>query len=256
MEQIRLDRFLANSGCGTRSEVKKQIRQGLVTVNGSTEKDADRKVVPSEDEICLRGKPVLPEGEVWYMLHKPAGVVTAVHDSRKKTVMDLMDLKGKKLFPVGRLDLDTEGLLLITGDGAMAHRLLSPAWHVEKTYEAVVSGMVTEEHIRLFENGIDIGDDKPTKPARLEQISGEKELWQKMELLRRENGDVSCVRVVIREGRYHQVRRMFAAVGMEVLYLRRTAFGPLTLDPGLEKGNCRRLSEDEVGLLREAVKGV
>lgn len=178
------------------------------------------------------GRPVSYRKFEYYMLHKPAGVVSATKDPKEKTVLDLIDgAKRRDIFPVGRLDKDTEGLLILTNDGALAHRLLSPAKHVDKTYYAKVLGEVTEEDIRRFKEGLDIGDEKPALPADLTIISA---------------GEVSEVSLIIREGRFHQVKRMFQAVGKEVTYLKRTAMGGVVLDEDLAAGKWRELKKEEL----------
>lgn len=234
---IRLDKYLADMGEGTRQEVKKYIRQGRVRVDGEAVLRAEYKV----DE--LRQRIFLDEREVgychfeYYMLHKPAGVVSATKDS-DRTVMELIgDKKRKDLFPVGRLDKDTEGLLLITNDGALAHRLLSPKNHVDKRYYARISGIVTEEDKSYFLKGVDIGTkgkEERTGPGKLEIISTDIEKG------------TSEVYLTIREGKYHQVKRMFQAVGKEVVYLRRESMGSLLLDGGLKPGEYRELTKEEL----------
>lgn len=234
---IRLDKYLADMGEGTRQEVKKYIRQGRVRVDGEAVRRAEYKV----DE--LRQRVSLDEREVgychfeYYMLHKPAGVVSATKDS-DRTVMELIgDKKRKDLFPVGRLDKDTEGLLLITNDGALAHRLLSPKNHVDKRYYARISGIVTEEDRACFLKGVDIGTkekEERTGPGKLEIISTDIEKG------------TSEVYLTIREGKYHQVKRMFQAVGKEVVYLRRESMGSLLLDGGLKPGEYRELTKEEL----------
>ncbi len=222
----RLDKFLADAGCGTRSEVKNDIRKGRVTVEGRTETRPEAKVT-GDEEIRLDGRPVMTSPEfVYYLMNKPAGVITATSDQREKTVIDLLpdDLPGltpsrkKRLFPVGRLDRDTEGLLLITDDGALAHELLSPKKHVEKEYYARIEGELAPDAAERFRDGLDIGDEKPTLPARLVRISDTE------------------IRIVISEGRYHQVKRMTEACGARVTYLKRIRMGDLVLPPELETG--------------------
>lgn len=173
----------------------------------------------------------------YLMLHKPAGVVSATEDRKERTVLDLLDVPyKKKLFPVGRLDKDTEGLLLLTDDGELAHKLLSPKRHVDKTYYAEVSGEVTKEHIRQFREGLSIGEKRPTLPAVL-QI--------------RKSGSVSEVQVTIHEGKYHQIKRMFESIGCQVLYLKRLSMGPLMLDENLMPGEYRMLTKREIQALKE-----
>lgn len=234
---IRLDKYLADMGFGTRTEVKRLIRQGKVTVDGLIEKNADRKIDEHDTHVRAEGKEISYVQYEYYMLNKPSGVVSATSDNRDKTVIDLIvSRKRKDLFPVGRLDKDTEGLLLITNDGALAHRLLSPKKHVDKTYYAEVRGHVTAETVSQFAAGLDIGEGQEewTMPAGLQVI------WE---------GEISKVRLTIQEGRYHQVKRMFQAVGMKVLYLKRETFGTLTLDETLGLGEFRELTKEELELL-------
>lgn len=231
---MRLDRFLSEAGAGTRSEVKQFIRKGLVSVNGSIIKEAGSQVAEEKDVVCLKGVPLSFSKYHYYMLHKPAGVVTATRDSRQKTVMDLVsDIPVKGLFPVGRLDKDTEGLLLLTDDGVLAHELLSPKKHVDKTYLAEIRGPLSFEAVSALEQGVDIGEKKKTAPAKVE-------ILEKKRIL-----------LTIREGRYHQVKRMFKAVENEVLYLKRLSMGSLTLDENLEKGEYRPLKESEIEALKK-----
>ena len=231
----RLDKYLAKVGAGTRSEVKKLIRAKLVTVNGIPATKPEQKVDENTDEICLRGEKLNYVEFEYYLFHKPAGCVSATEDNLHRTVMDyLVDVTTKDLFPVGRLDIDTEGLLLITNDGALAHELLSPAKHVSKNYYARIDGRVTEEDVILFEKGIDIGEDKPTKPAKLNILKSDA---------------VSEIELTITEGKFHQVKRMFQAVGKEVIYLKRLSMGPLTLTGDLEPGDYRPLTSDELNAL-------
>ncbi len=254
---IRLDKFLADAGAGTRSEVKKLLRSGRVIVNGKKVTGPEVKIEPERDEVLLDGKPVVYEKFVWYMVHKDAGCVTAVRDNVHRTVMELLPeeaLKRDGLAPVGRLDLDTEGLLLVTDDGETAHRLLSPARHVVKEYFAVTGGeqILGDEEAACFEKGLDIGDDKPTAPAKLEILDWSEEYGKLVP-----EGDagrqMSAVLASVREGRYHQIKRMFQAIGQEVLYLKRTKFGPLSLEDGPEKGSSRKLSDAEIAALKDAV---
>lgn len=231
---MRLDRFLGETGAGTRSEVKQFIKKGLVSVNGNIVKDVGSRVAEGEDVVCLKGQPLSFSKFHYYMLHKPAGVVTATRDDRQKTVMDLLsDIPVKGLFPVGRLDKDTEGLLLFTDDGALAHELLSPKKHVDKTYLAEIREPLSFAAVSALRQGVDIGEKKPTAPAKVE-ILEEKRLL-----------------LTIQEGRYHQVKRMLNAVGNEVLYLKRLSMGSLTLDENLKKGEYRSLKETEIEALKK-----
>lgn len=231
---MRLDKYLAEMGAGTRKEVRKMIRDGRVSINGQKENDPGRKVMEGE-EVRADGAPVVYEKYVYYMLHKPAGVISATEDAREQTVLDLIDEKKRKgLFPVGRLDRDTEGLLLITNDGELAHRLLSPKRHVDKVYFARLDGPVGEEEKKRFAQGLKVDETLTALPAELEILDGKNE-----------------VRVTVREGKYHQVKRMFQAVGREVLYLKRLSMGPLVLDEQLPAGAYRRLTgEEESAIIR------
>lgn len=247
MAIIRLDRYLADTGQGTRSRVKQMVRRGNVTINGTVIKQADCKVNTDCDQVVVDGRVLSFMEYQYFMLHKPAGVVSARTDGQNKTVLDLIgEEKRRDLFPVGRLDKDTEGLLLITNDGKLANNLLAPGKHVDKMYYAKVSGEVTGEIIKKFKEGLDIGDEELTAPAQLRLISFVKEK-------RDDLGDsvpVSSVEGVITEGRYHQIKRMFQAVGMEVLYLKRLSMGPITLDENLACGAYRALSKQEIELLK------
>lgn len=230
--KLRLDKYLADMGIGTRSEVKKAIGKGLVQVNGSVVKKTETKLDTDKDEVMYCSNPVSYAEYEYYMLNKPAGVISATQDKREQTVVDLIaDRRRKDLFPVGRLDRDTEGMLLITNDGALAHRLLSPDKHVDKVYYARVRGAVTEKDAEVFRNGVDIGEDSPTLPAELHILS---------------SGDESEIELTIREGKFHQVKRMFQAVGKEVVYLKRLRMGPLSLDGTLKPGQYRKLTQKEL----------
>lgn len=229
---IRLDKFLADMGIGTRSELKKAIRNGRVTIDGISAKKPEEKVDPDSQIICYDGKKICYQSVEYYMLHKPAGVVSATKDAKEKTVIDLITgTKRKDLFPVGRLDKDTEGLLLITNDGDLAHRLLAPGKHVDKIYFARIDGHVTQDDVTAFSEGLDIGDETLTMPARLEILT---------------SGEISEIQVTIQEGRYHQVKRMFEAVNKKVIYLKRLSMGSLHLDETLEKGTFRPLTKEEM----------
>lgn len=226
---LRLDKFLTETAGLSRSEAKQKIKKGLVTVNGIPAGKPECKIFPQADEVCLSGSPLAYEAWRYLMLNKPAGVVSATTDPSERTVLDLIREGKKNLFPVGRLDKDTEGLLLITNDGELAHRLLSPGKHVDKTYFAVLDRKIGEQEIRLFEEGLDIGDEKLTMPARLKEAG--------------ENGEV---RITIQEGRYHQIKRMAEAVGRRVTYLKRLSMGSLVLDETLKPGEYRPLTKEEI----------
>lgn len=233
---MRLDKFLCETGMGTRSEVKNLIKKGLVTVNGEVAKKPELKMEEEKDRVCCQGRPVRYTALEYIMLYKPAGTLSATEDQRQKTVLDLLgeDVLRRDLFPVGRLDKDTEGLLLLTNDGTLAHRLLSPKKHVDKTYFARVEGRMPLDAAAKFAEGMDIGDEKPTLPARLEILkAGDSE---------------SEVKITLHEGRFHQVKRMCEAVGCPVIYLKRLSMGPLVLDEHLSPGQYRRLTEEEKNL--------
>ena len=229
---MRLDKYLADMGIGTRTEVKKLIRQGKVSIDGEIIKSPEAKVDIQNSQVTCNGSPVCYEEFEYYMLNKPAGVVSATTDVKDKTVIDLItDKKRKDLFPVGRLDKDTEGLLLITNNGELAYRLLSPKKHVDKVYYAKIDGVVSKEDVEVFAKGIDIGEDEITQPSKLEILSSD---------------DVSEIHLTIHEGKFHQVKRMFEAVGKKVIYLKRLSMGTLVLDDTLALGEYRRLTEEEV----------
>lgn len=230
---MRLDKYLADAGKGTRSEVKRLIAKGRVSVNDIPVKDPAYRV--SEDTaVCIDGRPVRYAAFEYYMLNKPIGVISATKEEAGSAVCvtDLITDKIRKdLFPVGRLDKDTEGLLLITNDGDVSHRLLSPKHHVDKTYEVLLDRPLRDEVIRCLEAGVDIGDGKPTLPCRIERLAG-----------------AQC-RITIHEGRYHQIKRMFQSQGLEVRALKRISMGPLVLDPALAPGEYRPLTQEEIALL-------
>lgn len=232
MSTMRLDKYLAESGCGTRSEVKKILKTGTVLVNDAVVKDGAVKVNTDIDLVVCMGKKLSYAKYHYIMLSKPSGCVTATKDNLHKTVMDYLpkDLH-KNLSPVGRLDLDTEGLLLITDHGDLAHRLLAPAHHVPKTYYAKIQGQILEKHIALFAEGVDIGEEKLTKPAVLEVLSADEAHAE--------------IKVTITEGKFHQVKRMFHAIGCEVVYLKRLSMGSLCLDETLQPGEWRYLTKEE-----------
>ena len=236
---MRLDKYLAEMGVGTRQEVKKQIRQGKVTVNGAVIKAPETKINENGDEVMVGGRMISYVSYEYYMLNKPAGVISATEDRKDTTVIDLIkDKKRKDLFPVGRLDKDTEGLLLITNDGDLAHRLLAPKKHVDKVYYAKIDGVVTEEDVKKFAEGIDIGteEEEMTRPAKLDILK---------------SGEESEIRLTIHEGKFHQVKRMFLAVGKEVTYLKRERMGTLCLDENLKPGEYRLLTEEEIENVRK-----
>ncbi len=232
---MRLDKYLADMGIGTRTEVKKLIRQGKISVDGVVVKSPEAKIDTEKNQVFYGDKPVTYDEFEYYMLNKPAGVVSATTDAKDKTVLDLIDTKRRKdLFPVGRLDKDTEGLLLITNDGEMAHRLLAPKKHVDKVYFAKVEGVVTEEDQKAFSEGVSLGGDEMAKPAELEILV---------------SAEISEIRLTIQEGKFHQVKRMFESVGKKVIYLKRLSMGTLVLDESLKLGEYRKLTKEELEAL-------
>lgn len=239
---MRLDKYLSDMGAGTRSELKKDIRKGCVSVDGVVIKDPGCSVSPSS-HVVYKGAVVGYDEFEYYMLNKPAGVISASEDDREATVVDLIaEPKRKDLFPVGRLDRDTEGLLLITNDGALAHRLLSPKHHVDKVYYVQVSGILNDSDVELFEQGLVLPDGLQCLPADLNI------------LLVSDEDYTSEAEITIREGKFHQVKRMFSAIGADVIYLKRLSMGPLMLDPELATGESRRLTPDELTALNETVR--
>ena len=237
--KMRLDRWLATLSLGSRSEVREWIRGGKAAVNGRIIRDPALSFDPEQDSPSLGGKAL--DGRIMrhVIMHKPAGVISASEDRRERTCVDLIDeTRRRDLFPVGRLDRDTEGLLLITNDGDLCHRLLTPSRHVDKVYYARISGKVTEEDVRGFASGLQVDADFRAMPAQLRILRSD---------------SVSEVEIVIREGKFHQIKRMFRAVGKEVLYLKRLSMGSLTLDPALEAGAWRRLTADELAELRKSL---
>lgn len=230
---MRLDKFLCDLNIGTRSEVKNYIRKGQITVNGVVEKKADLKIDENQDIISCQGEELNYQKHTYYMLNKPSGVVSATRDNTADTVMDLLKgVQARNLFPVGRLDKDTEGLLLITNDGNLSHRLLSPKKHVDKTYLIQIHHPLSEQERQQLEEGVDIGDDKITLPAKVHVLNE------------------TQITLTICEGRFHQVKRMLQSVGNEVLYLKRIAFGGVDLDETLQLGDYRELTIQELDILK------
>lgn len=235
MKQMRLDKFLCELGIGTRSEVKNKIKKGFVQIEGVNKVTPEYKVDIEKDKVYYNGTLLHYVEYEYYMLNKPMGYVSATVDNLHHTVLDLIDTKIRKdLFPVGRLDIDTEGLLLITNDGELAHRLLSPKKHVNKTYYAEVEGEVTKEDVAAFSEGLDIGEEELTLPAKL---------------IIKKSGEISQIEVTIQEGKFHQVKRMFEAVGKKVVYLKRLSMGTLLLDENLKLGEYRSLTQEEIDSL-------
>lgn len=236
MGTMRLDKFLVEMKKGSRSEVKKLIKSGRVTVDGQTVREPEQKFDPERAQISLDGQTVSYASFEYFMLNKPQGVVSATEDRRFQTVVDLIDTARRKdLFPAGRLDIDTEGLLLITNDGQLAHQLLSPKKHVDKVYFARVEGILPSDVKEQFAKGLTLDGEVKTLPARLELLK---------------EGPVSEVRLTIHEGKFHQVKRMFEAVGCRVIYLKRLSMGSLVLDETLAPGEYRRLTDDELCALK------
>ena len=234
----RLDKVLANLGYGTRKEVKAICRKGLVKVNGVTIKDSGAKVEPETDEIVINGEQIFYRKFIYLMMNKPDGVVSATCDNRDETVIDLLEADHQVFdpFPVGRLDKDTVGLLFLTNDGELNHRLISPKWHVDKVYSAKINKEVTENDVIAFKNGITLDDGYICKEAKLEILSASE--------------NESEVMITIQEGKFHQVKRMFEAVGKEVTYLKRIEFGTIKLDETLTEGEYRELTDEELAILK------
>ncbi len=245
-ELMRVDKFLSDMCVGTRKEIKNMAKNGRIKLNGAVIKSTDIRINPLVDKITLDEKEIAFSKFEYYMLYKPQGVVSATSDASDKTVIDLIrensedTIRSQDLFPVGRLDKDTEGLLLITNDGELAHRLLSPSKHVDKIYYAVIDGIVTEEDVRSFAQGITLKDGTVTKPSKLRILK----------VL--ESEQITEIEVTLYEGRYHQVKRMFAACGKHVAYLKRISMGKLQLDEGLRPGQFRALTNTEIALLTES----
>lgn len=242
---MRLDKLLAHSGLGTRKEVKKLLKKKIVEVNEEVVTDPKIHVDPEVDQVTVSGETLDYQEFIYLMMHKPQGVISATEDNMHETVIDLLEIKDslQEPHPVGRLDIDTEGLLILTNDGKLTHRLLSPKHHVDKVYYAEVEGIVTEEDQALFKEGVMLeeeGHQYQTLPARLQILSVNEE------------ESSSVIQLTIQEGKFHQVKRMMHAVGKEVTYLKRLEMGPLKLDEQLELGAYRELTTDELKLLRKA----
>lgn len=236
MGKIRLDKYLADMGLGTRTEVKKDIKKGRISVNQEIVKSPEYKIDTQTDMVLADGKEIAYEKLVYYMLNKPQGVISATEDRRDRTVLDLIqDKKRKDLFPVGRLDKDTEGLLLITNDGELAHNLLAPKKHVDKKYFVRLKNVLSEENRKHLEEGVDIGEDRLTMPSQVFLLNEKKDEAE----------------IIIREGKFHQIKRMFQAVGNEVVFLKRLSMGSLVLDENLLPGEYRLLTPEEIVRLKE-----
>lgn len=240
---MRLDKLLAHTGFGTRKEVKKIIKDKYITVNDVIVTNAGLKVNPDKDDVRVGGTQIFYEEFVYYMLNKPAGVISATEDFQHETVLDLLDPSDsvQEPHPVGRLDIDTEGLLILTNDGQLTHQLTSPKKEVDKEYYAEIDGIVTEDDVVKFAEGLLLeDDDEPftTLPAKLEIL----------EVIEEDNASV--IHVTVHEGKFHQVKRMFRAVGKEVTYLKRVRMKELHLDENLPLGEYRRLTEEELAILK------
>ena len=237
----RLDKFLVEMSVASRSTVKDMAKKGRITVNGEVVKASDVKIDENMDVVSVDGYVIAFSDMEYFMLNKPAGVITATLDKKAKTVLDLIDERTRNdLFPVGRLDKDTEGLLLITNDGDLAHRLLAPKKHVDKIYYADIDGIVTDEHVRRFAEGLTLLDGTQVMPGELTVL--ETDMAK----------NTSKIQLTIHEGKFHQVKRMFEAVGCSVTYLKRLSMGPLELDAALAPGEYRRLTDEEINMLKEA----
>ena len=235
----RLDKVLAGTGRWSRREVKLLVRQGQVRVNGMAAVSAEEKIDPETAVITVGGESIRLQKFTYVMLHKPAGVLTATEDRRQATVLELLpaELRRRGLSPVGRLDKDTEGLLLLTDDGALAHDLLAPKKHVDKVYFVRTDGALDDADCKAFEQGITLGDGLECLPAKLEILKSDAQ---------------SEALITIREGKFHQIKRMLASRGKPVVYLKRLSMGSLTLDEGLSKGEYRMLTAEEIKNLRES----
>lgn len=235
---MRLDKYLVEMSVGSRSQIKDLAKKGRITVNGEVIKASDVKIDEEKDIIVVDGEQINFQRYEYFMLHKPAGVITATEDKKAKTVIDLITERSRNdLFPVGRLDKDTEGLLLITNDGELTHRLLAPKKHVDKIYYARIAGIVTTEHVKQFADGLTLLDGTAVMPGELRILGTNKDAI------------TSEIELTIHEGKFHQVKRMFEAIGCEVTYLKRLTMGPLTLDPALPIGEYRRLTDNEIDAL-------
>ena len=235
----RLDKLIASQGMLSRNDVKNMVKKGEVSVNGTVVKDSSLKV-SYDDSIKIKGQPLLQTEFTYIMLNKPKGVVSASEDKRDKTVVDILpdELKRKNLFPAGRLDKDTTGFSLITDDGDFAHRILSPARHVDKTYIATVSDKIDFENAKnAFANGVVLADGTVLLSAHLELI---------------EDNEKQVFKVIIKEGKYHQIKRMFASLGTSVVELKRIAIGGLALDTSLQEGEARLITEAELNLIEKS----
>ena len=234
----RLDKILSNLGYGSRKDVRIIIKKGMVIVDGKMVKDCSMQVNPINSIIIIDGKQLNYRKHIYIMMNKPQGVISATYDGKNKTVINLLpeEFANIELFPAGRLDIDTEGFILLTNDGDFAHEILSPKKHVPKTYFAKVKGLVNDEDAEKFKNGVVIDEGYKCLPAELRILK---------------SGEVSEIELTISEGKFHQVKRMFQSVGKEVIYLKRIAMGGLKLDESLELGQCRELNQEEIDLIKK-----
>lgn len=263
-ETRRLDRILSNFGYGSRSEIRKLVKDGAIKVDGSIIKDASLHVKPENNKIEVNGKQLHYRKFIYVMMNKPAGVISATYDNKLKTAIDLLpdEFSCFDLFPAGRLDIDTEGMLLLTNNGQLAHELLSPKKHVPKRYYALIDGIVTEEDIKLFGEGVILDDGYKTMPAELKIITKSRENHFNEADDSIENVDCTMkdqfingaryseIELVLHEGKFHQVKRMFEATSKKVTYLKRIQMGGLKLDETLKPGECRELTSEELDLLK------
>jgi 16S rRNA pseudouridine516 synthase len=234
----RLDKIISNLGYGSRKDVKVFARKGIIEVDGVIVKDSAMSFDPEKSVIKVNGEEIVYRKHIYLMMNKPDGVISATHDNKDETVIDLLELNHQVFepFPIGRLDKDTVGLLLLTNDGELNHRLIAPKWHVDKVYYAKIDKRVDEKDIIAFEKGITLDDGYKCLEAKLEILTS--------------NDEGSEIKLTIQEGKFHQVKRMFEAVGKKVIYLKREEFGGLILDPELQEGEYRELTDEELTLLR------
>lgn len=237
-KKMRVDKLLSNVGVASRAELKKYCKQGLISVNGKVINNPGIQVDSENDEVMFNGEKIVYREFIYIMLNKPDGYISATFDKHDPIVLDLIDSSYLVFepFPVGRLDKDTEGLLVLTNDGQLSHRVLSPKKHVPKTYYAKIQGKVTEEDILAFEKGVILDDGYETMPSQLKILKSD---------------DISEIELIIHEGKFHQVKRMFESVDKKVVYLKRISMGKLKLDESLELGEYRELTEEEVKLIEE-----
>ena len=238
---MRINKYIAHAGVASRRKAEELIKQGLVTVNGQVVREL-ATTIKSGDKVEVEGQPIYNEEKVYYLLNKPKGVISATEDDHHQTVLDLLDdtARRKEVFPVGRLDIDTHGLLLLTNNGKLAHAMLSPKKHVSKNYRAQVAGIMDEADVARFEEGIALKD-FTTLPARLQILEVN------------EANDSSYVEIEIAEGKFHQVKRMVAACGKEVVDLQRLTMGTLVLDENMQRGEWRRLTKEELEVLLASI---